>query len=362
MDLQFKPDLTQALSFWDAFWAGSNRRPAMLAELPRPSCRPVEQPPYLAPFDGDLHQLAHRLIAWGETHQFLGDKIPIYYLEFGPDTFAAYLGCRLILAEDRATSWSVPFVEDWDRVEIHLQRESYWWQRTLEAIHILRSHLDGLMLVTPPTLVANLDSLAAMRGPQALLFDLIERPEQVQRALAQVCQAHREILSLLAAELDMDRDGSVNLEGVYSRGRQSRPQCDFSAMISPAMFRRFVVPCLESEGRDASTMTYHLDGPGAIGHLPALCEIPSLDIISWVWGTGNEAKDWDFLYDRIDRLGKGQMHTQVSPARTRQLWAKYRSRKLVCHTEVSSPGEFADLLGELEHIEKAVRPGGGQPK
>ena len=46
-----------------------------------------------------------------------------------------------------------PFVEDWDRVEIRFHKESYWWQRTLEAFDILRNRLDGKMMVAAPTLL-----------------------------------------------------------------------------------------------------------------------------------------------------------------------------------------------------------------
>jgi hypothetical protein len=355
MQLEFKPDLDKTLEMWKGFWNGANRRPIILAILPRPGCRVVEPPPYLTAFDCDFHDLAHRLLAWAETHEFLGDTIPNYYLEFGPETFATYLGCDLQLAEDRSTSWSIPFVEDWDRVEIRFRKESYWWQRTLEAFDILRGHLDGKMMVAAPALLGNLDALSSLRGPQNLLIDLVDHPEQVKRALGQVCQAHSEILAALASELDMDRDGSMNVEGLYYPGRHSRPQCDFSAMISPAIFREFVVPCLESEARDAGAFTYHLDGPNALCHVPALCGIEKLDIIIYAIGAGTEDRDWTFLYDQIDRLGKGQiLYQNMTPIKVKKAWKKYKSRKLAFLPTVTSWGEVEDLIGELEKIEKNI--------
>ncbi len=354
MQLEFKPNLDETLAAWQGFWNGANRRPMILATLPRPGCRVVEPPAYLTAFDCDFHDLARQLLVWAETHEFLGDTVPNYYLEFGPETFAAYLGCDLRLAEDRATSWSIPFVEDWDKVEIQFRRDSYWWQRTLEAFDILRAELEGKMMIAAPTLLGNLDALSSLRGPQNLLFDLVERPHQIQRALAQVCQAHTEVLSALAEELDMDRTGAMNVEGLYFPGRHSRPQCDFSAMISPAMFREFVVPCLESEARDAGAFTYHLDGPKAICHVPALCQIEKLDIIVYAIGAGTEDWDWNFLYDQIDRLGKGQiLYYQMTPGRIVQTWQKYHSSKLVFIPTVSSPGEVDDLIGELEELKRS---------
>ena len=119
--------------------------------------------------------------------------------------------------------------------------------------------------------------------------------------------AHTQILEAYAQLLDFDTYGSINVEGLYTPGRQSRPQCDMSCMISREMFREFVVPCLNYEADDVDAMHYHLDGPGAIHHLKALCEIEGLDVISWVPGTGEgQTQDWTALYKKIDDLGKGQ--------------------------------------------------------
>ncbi len=355
MNLEYKPDLDQTLHYWLQFWRGSNSRPAFLVTLPRPHTRAVEPPAYLTAFDCDFHDLAHQLLAWADTHEFLGDTIPNYYLEFGPETFAAYLGCDLRLADDRSTSWSVPFVEDWGEVEIRFRKDSYWWQRTLEAFDVLRSHLDGKMMVAAPALLGNLDALASLRGPQNLLVDLIDRPEHVKRALEQVNRAYAEVLAALAAELDMDRLGSMNVEGLYFPGRHSRPQCDFSAMISPKMFREFVIPSLMSEAEDAGAFTYHLDGPNAVCHVPALCALEKMDIIIYAIGAGTEDWDWSFLYDQIDRLGKGQiLYYDMTPEKIKRIWQKYRSKMLVFVPRVASRNELEDLMGEIEVLDKTT--------
>ena len=353
MQLEFKPDLDQSLKMWQKFWSGTNKRPIIMATLPKPGCKVIEPPPYLTAFDCDFNDLGQQLLAWAETHEFLGETIPYYYLEFGPETFASYLGCNLKLADDRSTSWTIPFVDDWDKTEIRFHKEGYWWQRTLEAFDILHKYLDGKMMIAAPTLVANLDALSSLRGPQKLAFDLIDRPQQIQRALEQVCRVHSEVLSALAAELDMDNIGSMNVQEMYFSGRQSRPQCDFSAMISPEMFRKFVVPCLESEARDAGAFTYHLDGQNAICHVPALCEIEALDVIAYAIGAGTEDQDWSFLFEQIDRLGKGQLlGYNITPEKVKQIWKTYRSKKLAFFPQVSSRTELEDLISELETIKK----------
>jgi hypothetical protein len=350
--LECKPDFERASRFWDGFWRGENNRPAICVTLPCAGVPPQPAPAYLDCFDGDLRRIADQALAWAETHEFCADTIPFYYLEFGPDTFAAFLGAELQLAEDRTTSWSIPCVEDWDRAEIRFRPEGYWWQRTVEAAGILLERCAGKLLICPPTLVANLDVLAALRGPQRLMFDLAVAPEKIQRALAQVNIAHSQIMAECARVFRFHEFGSINIEGAYTAGRQSRPQCDASCMISPALFRELVVPCLESEASDADVFVYHLDGPGAIKHLEALCGIERLDMIAWVCGAGAENNDWSFLFDRIDRLGKGQWRYLTGRDTVKDAWRRYRSRKLAFTISAESPSEVEDFLGELEQIEK----------
>lgn len=350
--LECKPDFERAGRFWESFWRGENHRPAIRAILPRPDIAPQPPPAYLACFDGDVRRIADQALAWAETRLFCADAIPFYYLEYGPDTFAAFLGAELRLAKDRTTSWSIPCIEDWDRAEIRFRPEGHWWQRTAEAAGILFERCAGKLLICPPTLVANLDVLAALRGPQRLMFDLAVVPEKVQRALAQVNIAHAQIMTECARLFRFDELGSINIEGAYIAGRQSRPQCDASCMISPVMFRELVAPCLESEANDADAFVYHLDGPGAIKHLETLCRIDKLDIIAWVCGAADQEKDWSFLYDRIDRLGKGQWRYLTDRQIVKDAWRRYRSAKLAFTISAESASEVEDFLGELEQIER----------
>jgi hypothetical protein len=80
-----------------------------------------------------------------------------------------------------------------------------------------------------------------------------------------------------------------------------------SAMISPDMFREFVQPYLGLQCQRVDHAFYHLDGPEAICHLPALLEIPGLHGIQWTPGAGTEpveSEKWWPLYRQIQEAGK----------------------------------------------------------
>ena len=62
--------------------------------------------------------------------------------------------------------------------------------------------------------------------------------------------------------------------GIFSAcwgpGRTFPLQCDFSIMISPEHFREFVKPELTFFANWSDRTKYHLDGEGALRHLPAV--------------------------------------------------------------------------------------------
>ena len=303
-----RADFDAVADRWDAFWRGENRRPMVMAVLPKAGVEPVSKPPYASGADGQFGPAIDQLLRWEETHDFLGDALPFYYLEFGADHFASLLGADLTFRDNEPGGWAVPFVEDLDAVDLRFRREGKWWQRTVAFAEALRARSEGRVLLAAPTLVATVDALAAVRGPERLLLDMVDNPAAVHRALAQITRAHGEILEALAGLLDFRTFGSINRHGCYGRGRINLPQCDFSCMISPEMFGEFVVPCLREEMRRFDGVEYHLDGPDALRHLEALCGLEDLDVIQWVPGAGNgEQQDWSWLHQRIDGLGKGQI-------------------------------------------------------
>ncbi len=353
MELEFKRDFEQAQAQWEGFWRGENRRPMVSAVIPKPGVEPVDKPEYTAGRDGNYGPVVDQLLRYGETHEFIGEAIPFFYLEFAADHFAGLLGAKLHFREDgHGYGWAEPFVRDWDEQELRFQPNGEWWQRTVEFAQALRAGCDGKLMIAAPTLVASLDALSAIRGAQNLLMDLVTQPDKVHRALAQVTRAHGEILDALSELLDFPTYGSINRHGMYTKGRIAIPQCDFSCMISPAMYREFEVPYLRQEMARLDAAEYHLDGPGAIKHLPALCEIEELDIVQWVPGSGfGEAQDWTWLYDRIDQLGKGQIRGADADGAV-ELWRRYQSKKLVLGVRVASRAEAEALMARLVAVGK----------
>lgn len=349
MTLEFKPDFARAAAHWESFWRDEHTRPPVAAVIPRAGVRPVSPPVYASAAEGDYRPVIDRLLAWAETHEFLAEAIPFFYLEFAANHFAALLGADLVFDDAQPGGWAVPFVSDLRGAELRFQPEGRWWRRTVEFAQALRERCDGKLLIAANTMVGNLDALAAVYGSEPLLLAMVEQPAAVHRALGQIDRAHGEILEALAALLGYDRFGSINRHGLYCRGRVNIPQCDFSCMISPAMFREFALPYLAREFARFDAGEYHLDGPGAIAHLEALCSLEDLDLIQWQPGEGSaQAHDWTSLFARIDALGKGQARFGDSPAQAAAAWRRYRSRKMFFSLRAESRAAVEDCLAALE--------------
>ena len=127
-------------------------------------------------------------------------------------------------------------------------------------------------------------------------------------------------------------------------------QCDFSAMISPDSFGRFVLPSLERHARFLDHSIYHWDGPGEIPHLPILLGIEELDGIQWVPGDGNPnvASDrWFPYYEKIQAAGKNLALTQdLSKTEILRLLKNLSQKGLFICSRVESQGDADEIVAK----------------
>ena len=78
--------------------------------------------------------------------------------------------------------------------------------------------------------------------------------------------------------------------------------------MNPRQFRRFIQPALIEQCAGADNVLYHLDGPDAIKHLPALMEVEGIDALQWTSGSYNpdgSNEKWFDIYDQVVKAKKG---------------------------------------------------------
>ena len=237
------------------------------------------------------------------TH-YLGEAVPVTSPDLGPGCLSLYLGCRGV--DSPGTVWFEPCMSRPEDARFEYDPKNFYWDFTLRLAREQLRIGRGKFLLQFPDLIEGLDTLAAMRGTQELLEDLIERPDWVHSCLRQITDRYFHYYDILYNLIRDEIGGSVFWS--YAPGRMAKFQCDFSAMISPDMFGEFMVPVLREMCQRVSYCIYHWDGPGAIPHHNHLLSIPDLKAIQWTPGSGVDREwhpRWWPMYHKTLDAGKG---------------------------------------------------------
>jgi len=254
---------------------------------------------------------------------FGGTSLPIFGADIGPGSLGLFLGATGHLAHD--TVWYDPCITDPDSSRpLQFRRDHCWVKRHAALLHAARQHADGRYLIGSPDLIENIDTLAQLRGPETLLMDLVERPEWVLQSIDEINQAWSAAYDWLLRDHHlMDRWGGTTFSAfsLWGPGYTAKVQCDLSCMISPAMFKRFVMPALDEQCSWLNNAMYHLDGTQALPQLDNLLSINSLNAIEWTPQAGlpgGGSPRWYDVYKRIRAAGKsvqavGVAYDEVEP-------------------------------------------------
>ncbi len=318
-NLLWKEDWSQAKANLVKWWCRQGMALCLTSERPHPlqGIRKPPDPPDLDTFwlDPDYRCSSAEFALASQVFQ--AEAFPYFDTQIGPGSLGLFLGARGSLAPD--TVWYDPCIEDPDSYGpiCFEPDDNPWWDRHLALIEEGLRRSKGRYLVGVPDLIENMDTLAALRGTDRLLYDLLERPNWVQERLEEINQAFFTVFDRLY-RLVKDGDGGNAFSAfrIWGPGKTAKLQCDFSAMISPTMFRKLVAPPLSAQCRWLDYSLYHLDGTTAVQHLDALLEIEHLNAIEWTPQAGKPhggSPEWYGLYRRIKAGGKGVQAIEVYP-------------------------------------------------
>jgi len=308
--LQYRPDWEEARARLTAWWNGGDiGRPAMQIAVrrttPHEEIAALPEPPGWVTHYGTGSlpyrvNLALRECLWTD---YYGEALPaVSPGDLAPNCLALYLGCRGRERQEGDTVWCEPCIESPETARFAYDPDNFYWRFSTEAFSQVKALAQGKLLQQFPDLIEGLDTLAAMRGTDALLCDLLERPEWVHASLRTITDLYFQYYDRLYDLLRDEVGGSIYW--VWAPGRLTKLQCDISAMLSPAMFREFMLPILIEMTERVSYSLYHWDGPQALVHQEALLSIPRLGMIQWQPGSMNEPGQhprwWPVLHAMLD--------------------------------------------------------------
>ena len=241
------------------------------------------------------------------TNRFYLDSFPRQFINFGPGSLAPTIGGNYRFALDTVWFDRDPVVTDWEHPPtLAFDPEESLWKKTLAFTDgILKS---GIAHTSVSDLGGTLDIVASLRGTENLLYDLYDYPDEIKAASRRVTELWKHAYTLLTDRMRPYQEGTSSWMPVWCRERYSPLQCDVSVMLSPDMFREFVIPDLVDLTEFLDHSIYHMDGIGEIPHLDHLLSIPRLDAIQWTPGAGiGDPGDecWFEMYQKIQAAGKG---------------------------------------------------------
>ena len=248
-----------------------------------------------------------RYLDWYVAHSSLkADMLPVANTQLGPGSLAAILGAQYEGGED--TIWIHPACRFDPAIPFNPSHPNYLLHK--ELLKACKRQAQGHYYVGMPDLMEGLDVLAALKGTDQVLLDTVMHPELVERQMQRINDVYFQVFDEL---YDIIREGDEMAFCYFSSwapGKMTKLQSDISTMISDDDYRRFVQPYIRQQCQQIPYTLYHLDGVGAIRHLPALLDIDELNAIQWTPGVGQpqggNAK-WYGLYQQILDAGKGVM-------------------------------------------------------
>ena len=249
---------------------------------------------------------------WYVAHSSLkADMLPVANTQLGPGSLAAILGGVFEGGED--TIWIHPDPQFTD--DFHFDDNHPNWLLHKDLLRAVKRKAQGHYYVGMPDLMEGLDVLAAMKGTDKVLLDTVMQPEVVEQQMRRINEIYFKVFDEL---YDIIREGDEMAFCYFSSwapGKMTKIQSDISTMISVEDYRRFVMPFISEQCRRIDYTLYHLDGVGALHHLPALLEIDDLNAIQWTPGVGQPqggSPKWYDLYRRILDAGKSIMACWVT--------------------------------------------------
>ncbi|MCM8822734.1 MAG: hypothetical protein NC831_08010 [Candidatus Omnitrophica bacterium] len=236
---------------------------------------------------GDLDSFVNAQLESTKKLEYFGVSYPSLPHQWGkrgtPMTMSAYLGCDVYFGQE--TVWYKKFVDDWSKTTIAFDENNKWVQASKKLMEKQIEKTDGNCIVVMPDLGDALTCFSMMRGVEQLLIDVVESPEiiieKIDCFVDAWIQAHKFFHRIYSSKLSGDSSWLL-----WAPGKTYACQCDFSTMISPKMFEKFVVYELEKIKDYLEFVAWHLDGPDEIKHLDILLALPYVKTIQVTPGAG----------------------------------------------------------------------------
>ncbi len=181
--------------------------------------------------------------AWHrQDTQLTSDVIQRFTPAFGIPWVEAIAGCPVMA--NPGSLWAEPCLDSYaDRAEIRFDPDHPWVSTLVAFTRAMVAQADGRFPIAVPQMRGPLDTLAAMRTPEQMCIDLLERPEEVSTILGELADLWIRIGQAALDVIPPFHGGYMGRMGTWAPGPAITPQNDVSTLVSPEMYEQLVLPC-----------------------------------------------------------------------------------------------------------------------
>jgi hypothetical protein len=286
------------------------------------------------------------------SHTFFGgEAFPIWNAGYsGVSSIPTFLGCPITI--DQHTGWWSPLLTDPERLDwrsLRLDESHPNYQFTMEMLRRAAAEAQGKSIPSIGAFGGGGDTLAAVRGTVPLLFDCVDRPDEVRQAETYLMEMWGDFYDRCYALVHEAAEGSTCWFSLWSPGKFYAAQNDFSYNISPQMFRDLFLPAIERQTQFLDHTVYHVDGVAAFAHVDALCELPRLQALQILPGAGKPSPlHYLEVLKKVQQAGKN-LHITIAPEEVETALAHLAAQGLFIATAAATEEEARQLLKNAEH-------------
>jgi hypothetical protein len=285
-----------------------------------------------------------------------GDALPLWQNFVGAGVLASIFGNPYTFTDDTVWVDQQPFLQDIDhRQPLIFDTAGPMWDlvtRTTESFSKNAGHeyFSGITDIG-----GGLDTACAIRGTQQLLIDMFECPEAVERLMEEIDWGWFKCYDALDRLI---RENTEIVIGswmpIWCPHRWYALQSDTSAMISPKMYERFVLPSIIRQAKYLDRTLYHLDGPQAIRHLDMVLDVKEITGVEWVAGpyetVDRGGEQWYPMFEKIQKAGKNLIIRYAWPQSVPKLLENISHRGLFVSAECRNEEDGRALLNIMEKM------------
>ena len=273
---------------------------------------------------------------------YAGDAFPVLINDLGPAGHAGFF--KKAQPRFESSIWYEATLNNYD--DLQFDPNSFLYRKNIELAKAYAEDANGEYIIGMPDVVGDGDVLSHLRGPEQLMYDFVDQPEDVQKGLVKVQKVWENIVENIHNILQANNHGggSVGWLGTWAPGRHVQLQCDLSVMMSTSMFEQFLTYELEAQSKFADYSLYHLDGEEQIRFLPYLLDIKEIQAIQWTNVVGQKpVVTYIPVLQQIQRAGKGVI-IHCSPKEIPILSENLEARLLHLTTWADSQWEADEIV------------------